>query len=206
MKVLGVCCSGRLHGNTEIMLKEALESAKDAGAGVELVTLAGKNITPCDGCWTCQETGRCHSEDDLQDVLTKMKEADGIIFGTPVYVGSVTGQAKVLLDRSCSLTRGGRPLYALRGKVGGVVVTTARVGATSAISVFNGFFRQIMINAGAAVGLTGGISEDKVKGKAPRDSVRSDKLGMREARDLGRAVVRRIEEASLVKKYAAPSE
>ena len=50
MKVLGIVCSPRKGGNTEILVGEALASAKELGAEVELVSLIGKNIKPCDGC------------------------------------------------------------------------------------------------------------------------------------------------------------
>ena len=197
MKVLGICCSGRLHGNTEILLQEALNSAEEMGAEVELVTLAKKHIVPCDGCWSCQETGKgCHIKDDIGEVLAKIVEADGVIFGSPVYILSVTGQAKVLLDRCISLRGMGR--ISSRKKVGGVIVTTGRVGAMNAVSVFRGFFAHRWINAGAAIGFTGAMKEDKVKGKTPRDRILSDKVAMREAGDLGRAVVKRIEEVGLI--------
>lgn len=202
MKVLGICCSGRLHGNTELLLQEALDSAREMGAEVELVALAGKHIVPCDGCETCREEGKgCHIKDDIQDIYPKIAEADGIIYGTPVYHRSVTGQAKILIDRSGGLSRYGRSV--LRGKVGGVVVTTGRVGATSALSVFNSFFRHTMINAGAAMGFTSSMTEDKVKHRAPKDIIKNDKVAMREGRDLGRAVVRRIEERNLLKNALA---
>ena len=49
MKVLGIVCSPRRRGNTEIMVKEALAGAEEAGAEVELVTVAGNDLAPCDG-------------------------------------------------------------------------------------------------------------------------------------------------------------
>ncbi|MBI4295810.1 MAG: flavodoxin family protein [Chloroflexi bacterium] len=202
MKVLGICCSGRLHANTEILLQEALDSAQQNGAEVELVTLAGKHIIPCDGCWTCHELDRgCHVKDDIRDILEKMTEADGIIFGTPVYARSVTGQAKILLDRCTSLRRNGRSL--LRGKVGAVVVTAGRVGLGQAAQVFNGFFGHTMTNAGSAMGFTSTMGEDKIKHRTPKDIIKQDIVAMKEARDLGRAVVRRIEEQALLRKIRA---
>ena len=93
MKVLGIVCSPRRNGNTEIMVLEALRGAEDYGAETELVTLAERDIKPCDGCLSCEKTGLCHIDDDVQEVYEKMLDADGIIFGTPVYVGSVSAQA-----------------------------------------------------------------------------------------------------------------
>ena len=70
MKVLGIVCSPRRRGNTEILVDEALASAKDSGAEVELVTVSGKNIAPCDGCESCIITGKCRIEDDMQEKST----------------------------------------------------------------------------------------------------------------------------------------
>ena len=180
MKVLGIVCSPRQNGNTEIMERESLAGAEEAGAEVELVTIAGKTIAPCDGCLSCQKTGECHIKDDMQDIYTKLLEADGIIFGTPVYFWSVSAQAKALIDRTYVFRISSR----LRGKVAGVVVTTGRAGATSAFTVFHNFFNlQRMIMAGGAMGYAG--SEKK--------GIENDERGMAEARALGRAVVKRIQ-------------
>jgi multimeric flavodoxin WrbA len=69
MKVIGVCCSPRKRGNTETMLREALAIAQGAGADVEFLTVAGKDIKHCDACETCRKTDRCHIEDDMESSL-----------------------------------------------------------------------------------------------------------------------------------------
>ena len=180
MKVLGICCSPRLHGNTEILLETSLAKAREEGADVELVTLAGKTISLCDGCSSCRKTGECHIKDDMQDIYTKLLEADGIIIGTPVYFGTVCAQAKALIDRTYVFGEGRK----LRNKVAGVVVTTRRVGATSASTVFHVFFNlQRMIMVGVAIGFGG----------TEKGEIRDDERGMADASALGRATVRRIQ-------------
>ena len=72
MKILAVSGSPRKQGNTEILLDEALQGAKAEGAGVELYRISGKNIQPCDGCWTCMKEGRCHIKDDMQELYEKL--------------------------------------------------------------------------------------------------------------------------------------
>lgn len=186
VKVLGIVCSPRLRGNTEILVRESLAKAQEAGAEVELVTLAGKTIAPCDGCHSCFETKECRIKDDMQDIYPKLLAADGIILGTPVYFWSVSAQAKALMDRTYVLY--GRTEVSaerrLRNKVAGAVVTTGREGGTSALSVFSGFFTlQRMIMVGGAMGLGG-----REKGK-----IRQDERVMAEAAALGRAIVRRIQ-------------
>jgi multimeric flavodoxin WrbA len=94
MKVLGVVCSPRKGGNTEVMVQEALAGAQACGAETELVTVWDKDIKPCDGCLSCEKTGACHIKDDVQEIYARLLEADGIVWGTPVYFFSVTAQAK----------------------------------------------------------------------------------------------------------------
>ena len=103
MKILGLSCSPRKMGNTEILLGEALNGAKHEGVEVELFSVSGKEIKPCDGCGSCRKTGECHIKDDMQTVYPKLVEADGIIFGTPIYVYGMTTQAKAIIDRPCAL-------------------------------------------------------------------------------------------------------
>ena len=138
MRVLGIACSPRVHGNTEILIQEALNSAKESGANVELFTISGKIMYPCDACDACSKTGQCHIKDDMQPLYEKMLEADGIIFGSPVYTWSVSAQAKIIMDRS-------RAIYlskSLRYKVGAIIVVTTRAGGTSAFSVIHNYLNN----------------------------------------------------------------
>lgn len=182
MKVLGIVCSPRLRGNTEILVREALTKAQDAGAEVELVTLAGKTIAPCDGCCSCRKTKECRKKDDMQDIYPKLLEADGVVFGTPVYFWTVSAQAKALMDRTLVFYGESEPLTErrLRNKAAGVVVTTNRDGGPSALKTFSGFINlHRMIMVGYAMGFGG-----DEKGK-----IREDRRAMREAAALGRAMV-----------------
>ena len=123
MKILAISCSPRKQGNTELLLGEALQGAQDEGAEVELYSVSGKTIEPCDGCWTCTKTGECHIKDDMQELYKKLLEADGIIFGTPIYFYAMAAQAKTVMDRTMPLNR---PERSLANKVGGVVVVAGR--------------------------------------------------------------------------------
>lgn len=144
------------------------------------MTLAGKSIAPCDGCLSCERTRECHIKDDMQDIYTKLLEADGIIFATPVYFWTVSAQAKTLIDRTYVFTEARN----LRNKVAGVIVTTGRRGSMSAFSVFSNFFNgQRMIMVGVAMGF----------GSRSKEEVKNDKRGMAEARALGKAIIRRIQ-------------
>ena len=118
MKIIGIVCSPRVGGNTEILVKEALEAAREAGGETELVLVAGKNITPCDGCGACEKDGVCMIEDDMQTIYQQLELADGVIFGTPVYFVNVSAQAKAIIDRTYAFLRTGK----LKGKVAAPIV------------------------------------------------------------------------------------
>jgi multimeric flavodoxin WrbA len=178
VKVLGIVCSPRRRGNTEILVEEALISAKECGAEVELITMAGMSIAPCDGCESCITTKKCRLDDDMQGIYPKLLEADGFIFGTPVYFWGVTAQAKALIDRTFVLREG----RSLRNKVAGVVVVARRAGATHAFSAFRNYFNlQRMPSPGGAIAYA-----------HKKGDVREDSQGMAEARALGKAVAQAI--------------
>lgn len=117
MKVLGVAGSPRT-GNTSFCMQEALYVVEEMGLETEFISLHGKNIAPCRSCGRCREEDACSINDDMEDINAKIGAADGIIFGTPVFMGSMTAQMKILLDRTVRHRRQG---LRLKGKVGGVI-------------------------------------------------------------------------------------
>ena len=106
MKILGIAC-GRKNSNTEIMVKEALMGAEEAGAEVELIRLHDLTIKPCTGCNACVldlfekgGSGRCTiRDDDFEFFNEKFLECDGMVVGSPIYEKSPSGQLKSLNDR-----------------------------------------------------------------------------------------------------------
>jgi len=201
MKIIGIAGSPRQQGNTEFLIREALASAKEAGAEeTEVISLAGKNILYCDGCDTCIETGKCIIEDDMQEIYPKMLAADGIIIGAPVYMWGICGLAKNFIDRTYCLghrhlatfpeirAKMGYHGKGLRNKAGGIIVVTARVGGATAFRQISDFFRtHRMIEAGGAIAFA-----------LQKGEVIKDEQGLNEARRTGRAVVRAL------KKHQAP--
>jgi multimeric flavodoxin WrbA len=92
MKLLGLS-TGRKMGNSEILLKEALMAAEEAGAEVELLRLHDLHIKPCIGCISCSKdqqsggTGACViKDDDMPFFNEKLLACDGLIIGVPVYI------------------------------------------------------------------------------------------------------------------------
>jgi len=83
------------------MVEEFLKGAEEAGAQVEQVLLAKKNINNCRGCFRCwvKTPGRCVIDDDMKLLLEQLMANDIVVFATPLYVDNVTGLMKNFMDR-----------------------------------------------------------------------------------------------------------
>lgn len=99
MKVLGISASPREKGNTDILLDKALEGAKSKGASTEKIILNKLKFSPCQECEIMADDGLCLVKDDMQAVYKKIKDADAIVFASPVFFGSLSAQAKMMIDR-----------------------------------------------------------------------------------------------------------
>jgi multimeric flavodoxin WrbA len=97
--ILGIQGSPRLKGNTSILLDAVLDGAREHGASVERVDLAGLDIRECDGCLACWKGKDCPKQDDMNGLYPKIIEADAIVFGTPVYWYGPTALLKAFVDR-----------------------------------------------------------------------------------------------------------
>lgn len=98
-KVLVITTSLRAKSNSDRLAEELIRGAKDAGHEVELVSLKGKEIRFCIGCLSCQKTQKCVLKDDAVRIAEKVKEAETLVFATPIYYYEMSGQMKTLLDR-----------------------------------------------------------------------------------------------------------
>jgi multimeric flavodoxin WrbA len=108
MKVYAINGSPRKNKNTATLLQKALdgvkESVKDKEIETEIINLYDLNYTGCISCFACKRLGgksygKCVVKDDIKEVLEKLSEADGIIFGSPIYLGTITGQLQSFLER-----------------------------------------------------------------------------------------------------------
>ncbi|MBD3176213.1 MAG: flavodoxin family protein, partial [Armatimonadia bacterium] len=102
MKVVAFNGSPRVDGNTNDMLRLALEPIEEAGHETELVQLATRSLRGCIACFKCAETqnGRCAIDDDGNECIQKMLQADAILLGSPTYFADVTAEMKGLIDRA----------------------------------------------------------------------------------------------------------
>ena len=98
-KVLIITTSLRTGSNSDLLAAKAAEGARAAGHEVEVISLKGKSIGFCKGCFACQKTLKCLIRDDAAEIAEKVKEADTLVFATPIYYYEMSGQMKTLLDR-----------------------------------------------------------------------------------------------------------
>jgi multimeric flavodoxin WrbA len=103
MKVLGIFGSPRRGGNSDLLLEEALEGARSAGADVVIVSCRDLEMCGCLECGGCDTTGRCVVEDDMQPVYPLLLQADVVILSSPMFFYGITSQAKALIDRCQAL-------------------------------------------------------------------------------------------------------
>lgn len=103
-KVLILSSSPRKGGNSETLAASFAEGALAAGHSVETVYLREKSYGFCKGCLACLKLGHCVIRDDAVEIAAEMHDADVLVFATPVYYYSVSGQLKTMLDRA-------NPLY-----------------------------------------------------------------------------------------------
>lgn len=138
-RILGISGSPR-KANTETLVEEALKAAREVGPiETELISLADMEINPCDGCNKCYGYSKgaswdrlCYKyDDDVTAIYKKIRDADGIIVGSPVYTGDITARLKALMERgACFCHYSASPVAgSIRNKVvGGVVVAFERRG------------------------------------------------------------------------------
>ena len=103
MKICAVFGSPRRKGNTSLLLKKAIEGAKNAGAEVTEIVLRDKKISPCLEIYGCRESGKCVIKDGFHEIVDQMLESSGVMLASPVFFYSVSAHTKILIDRCQSL-------------------------------------------------------------------------------------------------------
>ena len=98
--VMIISSSPRKGGNSETLAASFAKGAEEAGHKVETIYLREKNYGFCKGCLACLKLGHCVIDDDAVEIAARMHDADVLVFATPVYYYSVSGQLKTMLDRA----------------------------------------------------------------------------------------------------------
>ncbi len=98
--ILIISSSPRKHGNTELMCQSFAKGALENGHKVVEVFLNEKNINFCQGCAYCEKNpGKCSQQDDMSNIISELIKCDVVVFASPVYFYSLSGQMKTFIDR-----------------------------------------------------------------------------------------------------------
>ena len=180
MKVLGICGSPR-EGATEFLLKKALRDLEcEESIETVFITVKDKEISPCTHCNNCVETkGKCSISDDMDEIYKALREADGIIFASPVHFGSISAQLKAVIDRCQAMIM--EDLDIFKNKVGiSIVVGGDRSGGQElAIQQINTFYllNKIIPVSGGSFGANLGACLWSQDGGA--EGVKEDEYGLK---------------------------
>lgn len=135
MKVLLLNGSVHTDGTTAAALAEVASALHEEGIETETVQIGAKPISDCLACMQCRKTGKCVIDDAVNGFIEKAKEADGFVFGTPVYYAHPSGRILSFLDRAFYAGAG-----AFRFKPGASVAVARRAGTVASFDVLNKYF------------------------------------------------------------------
>ncbi len=130
MNAIGISASPRTQSNTTTLINRCLSRLQQENIETKLITLSGKKIAPCSACMWCRsedgDGGCVIKDDDFHPIFERMKSADIIVTGSPVYFGSATPQLMSLLDRAGYISRAQGQLFSR--KIGGPIAVARRAG------------------------------------------------------------------------------
>jgi multimeric flavodoxin WrbA len=180
MKVVAFNGSARKGGNTATLLQQVLDEIAREGIETELIELAGRAVPGCIACYKCFErkNQQCAVDNDIiNECIAKMREADGILLGSPTYFADVSASMKGLIERCGMVSRANGDMF--KRKAGAGVVAVRRAGASHVFSSLNNFFTigQMIIVGSSYWNI--GIGRDP-------GEVLNDQEGIKTMQDLGR--------------------
>lgn len=177
MKVLMINGSPRKDGNTARALKEVADALAAEGIGSETVWPGVKPVRGCIACYQCKakNLGKCVFGDDAaNDIIEKLKDADGMIIGSPVYYGQPAGAFLALWQRVCFAGA-----EFVKAKPAASVAICRRGGSTAAYQCMNMPFE--MLNCPVVTSQYWNVAFGREKGESAQDTE-----GMQTMRTLAR--------------------
>lgn len=142
MKVIAINGSPKKEGNTYHAIQLVAKELEKDGIDVEIIHVGNKDIRGCIACNKCVKSAddKCVFEDEVNTVIQKLKDADGLLIGSPVYYSGIAGTMKSFLDRlfyTCAVNS------ILRHKVGASIAAVRRTGG---MPTFNGLNHYLSIS------------------------------------------------------------
>lgn len=188
MKVLMLNGSANKAGCTYTALSEVAKALEQEGIETEIFQIGARPLRDCIGCGKCTENGCVFDDDGVNEFIAKAKEADGFVFGTPVYYAHPSGRVLSFLDR-VFYSQGA----AFKFKPGAAVASARRGGTTASLDAMNKYFG---ISQMPTVGST---YWNMVHGNQPEEVLR-DEEGLQTMRNIGKSM------AWMLKCFAAGRE
>ena len=176
MKVLLINGSSK-ERCTFTVLSEVARSLNEEGIETEIINLGPNAVRDCVGCGMCSKNGnaRCIFDDDIVNrIIEKAEEADGFVFGTPVYYAHPTGRILSVLDRAFYAGK-----KAFQFKPGASIASARRGGTTASFDVLNKYFTI------SQMPVVSSTYWNNVHGNTPEE-VKQDLEGMRTMYNLGK--------------------
>jgi len=176
--ILSISGSPRRGGNTEILLEAAVQPFVEAGHQIETFHLSDKKVGPCIACEKCATDGVCFIDDDMPELLAKIRVCDGVIVGSPVYNRNLTAQLQAVFNRFHSVIKK-RPLQG-RMVFGGAIAVG---GAPNSQGIVLNTLYNFLLSLGACCvpGALNGVSVVAREKGVVRDQPKS----LQDARILG---------------------
>ena len=182
-QVLILCASPRKKSNTMEVVEECAKTIEENGLKTEIISLRKMKIQSCVACLKCAKTHECKIDDGLNQIIEKIKEAEGFIVASPVYFGTARGDIMSALQRIGMISWGGDQF--LSWKVGGPIAVAKRGGHTATLQEMIMFY---LINDMIVPGST---YWNMVFGWQPGE-VKDDNEGMETIRRFGENVAQLI--------------
>ena len=141
MKVLMLNGSSNIDGSTKAGLDVMARQFAELGVETEIFNVGGKPIADCLGCGKCSELKRCIFNNDwVNEFVQKASQADGFVFGSPVYYAHPSGRIQSFLDRVFFSAMRADAYAAFRHKPGASIVVARRAGTSASFDVLNKYF------------------------------------------------------------------
>lgn len=174
MKVLMLNGSAKPNGNTYYALSEVGKQLEKESVSYEIFQLGGDAVRDCIGCGQCSEKGCVFSDDKVNEFIAKAKEADGFVFGTPVYYAHPSGRILSFLDRA--FYSNGK---SFQFKPAASVAVARRGGCSASFDVLNKYFGICQMP------IAGSTYWNSVHGRVPGEAAQ-DEEGLQTMRNLAR--------------------
>lgn len=168
MKAIGIVGSPRKNGNVDTLVQAVLDGAGESGYETQKFYLNEMSYSGCQACESCKVNDSCRLEDEVSILLAEIKEADAVVFGSPIYFSQFTGQFRLMEDRMYSLIDRDFKSRLTPGKKAVIIMSQGDTNPDSYDKVAQEFAEALNLlgfNVVDTIKMVGGMSPDSVRGQ-----------------------------------------